>query len=143
MDGRTKPSELYVVDHNNNILDEDNEKKSNETINDTEGWAKNGITADVIKIATITDDIATTKNDVDGQEQLLKYYMEEPTGLGIIKDTRTKGILFYTINLCEPTISFEGELFHSRRVSAPICFKNLLSLLHMLVKKNTRQKAVN
>jgi ribose 5-phosphate isomerase len=66
MDGRTKPSELYIVDHNNNILDEDNEKIYNETINDIEGWVEDGITTDVIKIATSIDDTATTRTDVDG-----------------------------------------------------------------------------
>jgi len=36
MDGRTKPSELYVVDYNNGS-NEDNEENSNEIINDTKG----------------------------------------------------------------------------------------------------------
>jgi len=36
MDGRTKPSEFYVVDYNNGS-NEDNEENSNEIINDTKG----------------------------------------------------------------------------------------------------------
>ncbi len=84
MDGRTKPSEFYVVDCNNNTLNEDNEKNFYETINDTEGRGQNGVTTCVISIATTTNDIATTKIDVDGQEQLPKYYVEELISLGII-----------------------------------------------------------
>jgi hypothetical protein len=37
MDGRTKPNEVYVANHNNNTLNEDNEKNFDETINDIEG----------------------------------------------------------------------------------------------------------
>jgi hypothetical protein len=40
MDGRTKPSELYITNRNNNTEDEDNEEDSDETINDIEGWVK-------------------------------------------------------------------------------------------------------
>ncbi len=35
MDGRTKPSEFYTIDHNNNTSSEDNAKNSNEAMNDT------------------------------------------------------------------------------------------------------------
>ncbi len=66
--------------------------------------------------------------------------MEEPTSLGIIKDTRTKGTLDYIVNLCEPTNAFEGELFHSKRVSTPICLQKNLSLLHMHVRKTYNKK---
>jgi hypothetical protein len=89
MDGRTKPSELYIVDGNNNTLDEDYEIFFDEANNDTEGWGEDGIVTYVINIATTTNDIATIRIDVDGQEQLPKYYVEEPTSLGIIEDTRT------------------------------------------------------
>jgi hypothetical protein len=65
-DVRIKPSELYVADRNNNTLDEDNEKNFDETINDTEGWGEDGVATYVINIATTTNDIATTKIDVDG-----------------------------------------------------------------------------
>jgi hypothetical protein len=37
MDGRTKPSEFYHVDCNNNTSNEDNEENCNEAINDTKG----------------------------------------------------------------------------------------------------------
>jgi hypothetical protein len=39
---------------------------SNETINDTEGWAEDGVIVDVINITTTINDIATTRIDVDG-----------------------------------------------------------------------------
>jgi hypothetical protein len=37
MDGRTKPSEFYTIDHNNDTLDEDNVKNLDEAMNDTKG----------------------------------------------------------------------------------------------------------
>jgi len=37
MDGRTKPSEFYVTDRNNNTSNENNEENSNEAIYDIEG----------------------------------------------------------------------------------------------------------
>ncbi len=66
MDGRTKPSEFYAIDHNKNTSDEDNEKNSNEAIYDTEGWGENGIVAKLINIATTTNDPTTTRINVDG-----------------------------------------------------------------------------
>jgi hypothetical protein len=111
MDGRTKLSELYIVDHNNNILNEDNEKNSNETINDIEGWVKDGIITYVIKIATTTDDTTTTRIDVDGQEQLPKYYVEELTNLGIIKDTGTKGTYFTQLIYVNLQLHLKGSCF--------------------------------
>ncbi len=38
MDGRTKPSELYNTDCNNNTSYEDNVEDFDVTINDIEGW---------------------------------------------------------------------------------------------------------
>ncbi len=83
MDGRTKPSEFYVIDYDNGS-NEDNEKNSNEIINDTKGQGEDGIVIELINIAIATDDIATTRIDVDGQEELPRYYVEEPTSPGII-----------------------------------------------------------
>ncbi len=37
--------------------------------------------------------------------------MEEPITPNIIKDTGKKSTLDYTVNLCEPTNAYEGELF--------------------------------
>jgi hypothetical protein len=37
MDGRTKPNEFYIVDHNNNTSNEDNVKNFDEAMNDIEG----------------------------------------------------------------------------------------------------------
>jgi len=85
MDGRTKPSEFYVVDRNNNASNEDNEENSNEVINDTKAWGEDGTTTKLINIATTTNDIATIRIDVDGQKKLPKYYVEEPTSPGIIE----------------------------------------------------------
>jgi hypothetical protein len=62
--------------------------------------------------------------------------VEEFTSFGIIKDIGTKGTLDYIVNLCEPTNAFEGELLHSRRIPAPVCFQNLLSLSHLPAKKH-------
>ncbi len=134
MDGKTKPNEFYTTDRKNNTLDEDNEKNSDETINDIEGWGEDGIIAKLINIAIFTYDITTIRIDVDGQEKLPRYYVEEPTSLNIIKDIGIKNTLDYTMNICEPTNAFEGELFHSSRTPAPIYFQNLLSLPHLLAK---------
>jgi hypothetical protein len=108
-------------------------------MNDIEGWGEDGIGAKLINIATTIDEPTIAKVDVDGQEQLLRYYVEEPTSLGIIEDTRTKSTLDYIVNLCEPTNAYEGELFHSKKAPAPICFQNLLSLSHLPTRK-TRGK---
>jgi hypothetical protein len=45
MDGRTKPSEFYFVDCNNNTSYEDNQENSDEAINDAESWGENGTIA--------------------------------------------------------------------------------------------------
>jgi hypothetical protein len=66
MDGRTKPSELYIVDHNNNTSSEDNVENSDEAMNDTKGWGENGTTTKLINIATTIDEPTTTKANVDG-----------------------------------------------------------------------------
>ncbi len=89
MDGRTKPSEFYHVDRNNNASNEDNEKNSNEATNDTKGWGKDGTIVELINIATTINDIATTRTNVDGQEKLPRYYVEEPTSPGIIENIGT------------------------------------------------------
>jgi hypothetical protein len=65
--------------------------------------------------------------------------VEEPTSHNIIKDTGTKSTLDYTINLCEPTNAYEGELLHFKEVIALICFQILLSFPHFLTRK-TRGK---
>jgi hypothetical protein len=69
--------------------------------------------------------------------------VEEPPSLGIIENIRTEGTLDYTINLCELTNAFEGELLHSRKVSTPICLQNLLSFLHLLERKTHSKKSLN
>ncbi len=61
--------------------------------------------------------------------------MEKLTSHGIIEDIRIEGTLDCKVNLCESTNASKGELFHSRKVLAPICFQNLLSLLHLLTRK--------
>ncbi len=66
MDGRIKPDEFYIVDCNNNISYEDNQENFDEAIHDIEGWGENGIVAKLINIATVIDDIATTRIKVDG-----------------------------------------------------------------------------
>ncbi len=115
MDGRTKPSELCTNNHNNNALDEDNVKNSDGVINDVKGWGEDGVATKLINIATITDEVATTRVDVDGQEQQLRYYVEEPTSLGNLEDIRTKGNLVYVVDLFEPTHATEKELLHSKK----------------------------
>jgi len=87
MDGRTKPNEFYIVDRNNNTSNEDNEENSNEVINDIKAWGEDATTTELINIATTTNDIVTI--DVDGQEELPRYYVEEPTSPGIIENIRT------------------------------------------------------
>jgi hypothetical protein len=66
IDGRIKPSELSNVDQNDNILDEDNAKNSNGTMNHTKRWGENGTTTKLINIATTIDEPTTTKANVDG-----------------------------------------------------------------------------
>jgi len=138
MDGNIKLSELYVTDRKNNILDEDNEKNSDETINDIEGWGEDGIVAKLINIAIPTYDTTTIRIDVDGHEKLPRYYVEELTSPNIIKDIGTKNTLDYTMNICEPTNAFERVLFHSRKIL--ICFQNLLSLPHFPVRRTCSKK---
>jgi hypothetical protein len=72
---------------------EDNVKNSDGTMNDIKGWGENGVATKLINIATTTDELATTKANVGGQEQLLRYYVEELASLGNLEDTRTKGNL--------------------------------------------------
>ncbi len=68
MDGRTKPNELYSANHNNGTSNEDNVKNFNGIMNDTKGCGEDGITVELINIITTTNELATTKADVDGQE---------------------------------------------------------------------------
>ncbi len=65
MDETIKPSEFYAATRNN-ASNEDNEENSNEAINDIKGRGENGIATELINIATTTDDIATTRTNVDG-----------------------------------------------------------------------------
>ncbi len=89
MDGRIRPSEFYFVHRSNNASNEDNEENSNEIINDITAWGQDGATTQVINIATTIDDIATTRINVDGQEKIPRYYVEELTSPGIIENIRT------------------------------------------------------
>jgi len=66
MDGKTKPNGLYIVDHNNDTLDEDNVENFNGRMNDSKNWGENGTTAKLINIATIIDELVTTRANVDG-----------------------------------------------------------------------------
>ncbi len=66
MDGSTKPGELYTIDCNNSTLDEHNEEKFDEAINDTKGWGEDGTSSKLISITTIIHDTTTTRIDVDG-----------------------------------------------------------------------------
>jgi len=43
MDGRTKPSELYIIEDNIIASNEDNVKKFDEDLNDIQGWGEHGI----------------------------------------------------------------------------------------------------
>jgi hypothetical protein len=72
IDGRTKPSELYTADHNNNLSNEDNARNYDGAMNVTEGWDENGTIIKLINIATTTNELATIRVDVDGHEQLRK-----------------------------------------------------------------------
>ncbi len=65
MDGRTNLNELYIFDLNNNTLDEDNIENFDGTMNDTEGWGENGTTTKLINITTTTNELVTTRIDVD------------------------------------------------------------------------------
>jgi len=66
MDGRTKPNEFYIINCNNGTFDEDNVKNFDEVMNDIEGWDENGVATKLINIATIIDELATTRVDVHG-----------------------------------------------------------------------------
>jgi hypothetical protein len=88
MDGRTKPSAFYIADRNN-ASNEDNEENSNEAINDIKSWGEDGTIAELVNITTTTNDIATTRTNVDRQEKLPRYYMEELTSFGIIENIGT------------------------------------------------------
>jgi len=66
MDGKTKPNELYIVDHNNDTSDEDNAENFNGRINDSKSWGEDETTAKLINIATIIDEPLTTRANVDG-----------------------------------------------------------------------------
>jgi hypothetical protein len=142
IDGRTKPIKLYTVDYNNNTSDEDNVKKSNGAVNDTKGWGENGATTKLVNIATIINELVIIRTDVDGHEQLLGYYVEEPTSLGNLEDTSTKGYLDYIVNLFQPTHVTEKELVHFRRARAPLCLQNLLSLSHMPPRKTSGKESL-
>ncbi len=61
--------------------------------------------------------------------------MEKPTSHGLIKDIGIEGTLYCKVNLCESTNASKGELFHFRKVLAPICLQNLLSLLYPPTRK--------
>jgi hypothetical protein len=54
-------------------------------MNGTKGWGEDGIVVELINIVTTTYEPATTKVDVDGQEQLPRYYVKELVSLGIFK----------------------------------------------------------
>jgi hypothetical protein len=54
MDARTKPSELYTIDHNNGTSDEGNVENSNGTMNDIKSWGEDGIATKLINITTTT-----------------------------------------------------------------------------------------
>ncbi len=95
--------------------DENNVDFFDGTMNDIKRWGENGIATKLINIATTTNELATTKVNVDGQEHLLKYYVEEPTSLGNLEDTRTEGNLDYIVDLFELTCAIEEELLHSRK----------------------------
>jgi len=66
MDGRTKPNELYIANHNNNTSNEDNVEIFNGTMNDTKGWGEDGVVVELINIITTIYELARTKVDVDG-----------------------------------------------------------------------------
>jgi len=109
---KNKPSDstllITTTAHN-----EDNVKNSDGTMNDIKGWGEDGIITKLINIATITNELATTKANVDGQEELLKYYVEELTSLGNLEDIRIEGNLDYAVDLFEPTHAPKEELLHS------------------------------
>jgi len=102
--------------------DEDNVNFFDGTINDMEGWGEDGITTKLINITTTTYEFATTKVNVDGQEHLLRYYVEEPTNLGDLEDIKTKGNLDYTFDLFEPTHATKEELLHSKKLELHFAF---------------------
>ncbi len=69
---------------------------------------------------TITNEPAITRVNVDGQEQLPKYYVEELVSPGVLEDIGTKGNLDYVVDLFKPTRAFEKELLNSKNVQALI-----------------------
>ncbi len=141
MDRRTKPNELYITNHNG-TSDEDNVENFDGAMNEIKGWGEDGVVTKLINIATTTDELATTRADADGQEQLLRYYVEKPTSLGNLEDTRTKGNLDYAVDLFEPTHATKNELLHSRKARAPLCFHNLLSLSHPPARKTSSKEVL-
>ncbi len=56
-------------------------------MNDIKGQGENGVAIELINIVTTIDEPTTTKVNVDGQEQLPRYYVEEPASLSILRDT--------------------------------------------------------
>jgi hypothetical protein len=72
MDGRTKPNELYITNHNNSTSNEDNVENFDGAMNDIKGWGEDGVATKLINITTTTDELATTRANVDEQEQLLR-----------------------------------------------------------------------
>ncbi len=87
MDGRTKPNELNTTNHNKNTSNQYNVENFNGTMNDIKGQGEDGVTIKLINIVTTIDEPTTTKADVDGQEQLPRYYVEEPASPSILRDT--------------------------------------------------------
>ncbi len=63
-DGRIKPNEFYSVDHDD-TSNEDNVKNFNEAMNDIKGLGEYATIIKLINIATTIDELATTKADVD------------------------------------------------------------------------------
>jgi hypothetical protein len=84
-------------------------------MNGIKGWGENGIATKLINIATTTDELVTTKANVDVQEQLLRYYVEEPASLGNLEDIKIKSNLDYVVDLFEPTHATKEELLHSKK----------------------------
>ncbi len=69
--------------------DEDNVIFFDGTMNNIEGWGENGIVTKLINITTTTYELATTKVNVHGQEQLLRYYVEKLASLGNLEDIKS------------------------------------------------------
>jgi hypothetical protein len=136
MDGKTKPNEFYTIDHNNNTSSEDNAENYDEAMNDTKGWGENGTITKLINIATTIDEPTTTRANVNGEEQLPKYYVEEPTSLGNLENIGTKGNLDYAVDLSQPTHVIEKELLHFKRARAPLCCPSHIYLQGKQVTKS-------